>query len=243
MGGFSGQEHELLWRIAWPTALLSALCCLLILFFSVRFKTYKRFSQKLIILIAANDLGQAVSTLMGKRGKYPRSFGCQLQAYTQGYFGLTSMLWSCSTAFTMHMVILEGRLSYRDVVRGPYLRNFFIFCQIVPAVISTLPFSTGSYGNTGAWCWVQARPGTIDDIWRLLGFYIWIWVGTAYCWYIWMRMERALSRLYRDPSLSAPLSFSQSIGEEEGEEGRRRDTREYRENDHDDDDDGRGGGG
>jgi len=38
-------------------------------------------------------------------------------------------------------------------------------------------------------------------------------------------MERALTRLYRDPSLSRPLPFSQSIGEE-GEEGRGRDSSE-----------------
>lgn len=66
-----------------------------------------------------------------------------------------------------------------------------LFCWGVPIVLTVLPFSTLSYGDTGGWCWIKGTT-TAGSLWRFFQFYIWMWVAVIYNFYVFMNIDKKL---------------------------------------------------
>jgi hypothetical protein len=54
-------------------------------------------------------------------------------------------------------------------------------CWILPIVLTVLPFTTNTYGQSddGFWCFVSSRPGSPDwgiVTWDIFAFFFWIWM-------------------------------------------------------------------
>ena len=74
------------------------------------------------------------------------SWTCTAQAFLQQWFELSSVLWTTVIAFTLYLAIMKRA----DVTR--FRAYFYCWAWVLPFVVACLPFSTNSYGSTGAWC-------------------------------------------------------------------------------------------
>jgi hypothetical protein len=110
------------------------------------------------------------------------------------FFELASVLWTTVIAFTLYRLIIEQKTSTHLIYR------FHAFAFGLPAVFSLLPFTTGSYGNVGAWCWITTDadatgyfdPGTV---WRPSLFYMPLWITIAYNSVVYVMVTNSLQRV------------------------------------------------
>lgn len=73
-------------------------------------------------------------------------------------------------------------------------RYFHLCCWGVPAVLAPLPFATHSYGPAQGWCWVSATQDQLwlGTVWRLLVFYVQLWVVICFNMYSYARIIKAI---------------------------------------------------
>jgi len=150
-----------------------------------------------ILWLAINDLGFALSTVVGDRGATnPNSIQCQIQGITNAYFGYCVFLWTFAIAFCTQRVFLAGSPDYHAKMRdGTMFRYHFSMCQIFPIIWALLPLATKSYGETGAWCWIKVV-SLPDQVWRGLTLLM-TWIVLIYCGYVHTKTAKKLQSLSR----------------------------------------------
>lgn len=189
---FSDKQNNLLVTVTVVESVASFICSGLIVFSFYQFKKLRKFSLLLVFLLSISDMGVCVSYFLGN----PRNgdFMCYSQAVVMSFFELASVLWTTVIAFTLYRLIIEQKTSTHLIYR------FHAFAFGLPAVFSLLPFTTGSYGNVGAWCWITTDadatgyfdPGTV---WRLSLFYMPLWITIAYNSVVYVMVTNSLQRV------------------------------------------------
>ncbi len=61
-------------------------------------------------------------------------------------------------------------------------------------ILTLLPLTTDSYGDTGAWCWILSEDGA-DVAWRFIQFYIPLWLCIGYSTYVYVAVTRKMRQL------------------------------------------------
>jgi len=152
----------------------------------VLFKDLRTFAFKLVLYVSVSDaiysfanlFGDVAGTNADDEGKFP----CQLQAIVISYFELSSILWSCAIAFTLHMAIIRDE---RNSTISSKQMWYHLLCWGLPVFFTILPAFTKSYGDSGGWCWIKDDTD-IAVAWRFITFYIPLWLAMCYCaWVYW----------------------------------------------------------
>eukprot|EP00939_MAST-03C_sp_MAST-3C-sp1_P003397 g3397.t1 len=75
--------------------------------------------------------------------------------------------------------------------------RFFTYCFGLPIVLTLLPFTTKSYGDSGSWCWI--KNDAEGKFWRFFQFYLPLWVCMTYnakvSWDLRVHIERLRTHL------------------------------------------------
>jgi len=124
------------------------------------------------------------------------SAACLVQAIGISYFGLASMLWALCIAISLHMAFLRHQPGVER-----YKVYYHVLVWSISLVLTLLPFSTGSYGDSGGWCWITVKTkGTNSDVvqqnwgtaWRFIQFYIPLWLIIGYNSYVYFSIYKRL---------------------------------------------------
>jgi len=195
--GFTSQQDSVLTWLNFTFSLFSLLGSSFIMFMYWKFVELRNFAFKMVFWIAFSDFFYAIGDMMLDSSN--GSFACYLQALLISYFELSSMLWTVAIAFTLHMTILRKDSSFLIDVEGS-ARKYAFFCWGVPFVLTLLPFTTSSYGDSGGWCWISTDNSyAAGTAWRFVQFYIPLWLSITYNIYVYVHINRALKVMLESP--------------------------------------------
>lgn len=72
-----------------------------------------------------------------------------MQGFLQQWFQLSTIFWTVAIAYMLFKTVLRQQTTKDE------FRYSLLLCWGVPLVLACLPFSTDSYGDAGAWCWIK----------------------------------------------------------------------------------------
>lgn len=179
---------------------VSICCSIFIITCFIKFQDLRTFAFWLVFKTATCDVFYSIGLFLGDAGgnadtHLGASSGlCYLQALLISYFGLASLLWSVSIAFTLHQAFLLEKEEYSPQNVSNFRHRYMIVCWGVPVLLTLLPISTMSYGDAGGWCWIVSDKGN-HLMWRFFQFYLWMWLAICYNAYVFRRIEQKLKRL------------------------------------------------
>jgi hypothetical protein len=178
--------------------LVSALSLAGSLFITVAFLYFKRLRSFSFMLVATLSLTDFVGQVLDfvqppsveleamDRGA-PLTAACWVQALSDSFFQLASVLWTTAIAATLYMSVFLRMPA--DVVERKY-KWFALACYGVPAVLTLLPLSDAAYGPAGGWCWIRGN----KDYWRYIQFYAPLWLAIIFNAVVYTRVVMLLRR-------------------------------------------------
>merc|ERR1719323_362450 len=101
--------------------------------------------------MAICDFLHALGSVFGGRfddGNHPNS--CRFQAFLIQFGSLASILWVTVISYCIKEVVIN-RNNYVE----EDMRLYHAFVWITSLVLSSLPFTTDSYGPASGWCWIR----------------------------------------------------------------------------------------
>jgi len=161
-----------------------------------RFRELRRFSFLLVAVLSLTDIGsQVFNTVAGPSAADIDAMNagadvtpaCLAQAVGASFFELSSVLWTTAIAWTLYLHVFVRMPADQVAARLP---TFVAACCGVPLVLALAPLADGSYGPSGAWCWIRAdRPA-----WVFLQFYVPLWGAVAFNAWVYVRTYSLLAR-------------------------------------------------
>lgn len=136
------------------------------------------------------DFLQPTSTdvLAARTGDDPSAL-CVVQAWTESFFELASVLWTTSIAFSLYMSVFKRKS--QTELDTHYFKWMVAFCWGLPLLLAVIPGAAGMYGGAGAWCWI--KPGHVE--WRFIQFYIPLWCAIAFNASVYVAVIRTIKNM------------------------------------------------
>eukprot|EP00903_Cladosiphon_okamuranus_P010963 g10354.t1 len=146
-----------------------------------RYPQLRKLSFTLVLFLAISDIGADVTYFMGN--PEDNRAACVTQGALQQFFQMAQILWTVAIACVLHDVTVNLRM-YRPHEQRALMRRFHLAVWGVALFSALLPFTTGSYGSTGSWCWIeQTNPRAGFDVgtmWRYLVLYCPLWAAIVF---------------------------------------------------------------
>jgi len=184
--GFSDSENDTLVVINLVSSGLSFCGSLTIIVCYLYIVKLRSFAFRLVFFVSLSDLLACLFNFLGNPND---STWCQLQGFGTNIFDLASFMWVAAIAIVINMV--------RVKVERFETEKFLLKCHIIiwPGclLISILPFFTNSYGPAGGWCWIKDAD-VIDDVWRIMCFYIQLLMIFCYLVYVYLGLYLYLKK-------------------------------------------------
>jgi len=136
----------------------------------------RSFAFRLVFFVSLSDLFACIFRFLGDPHN---STLCQLQAFGTNVFDLTSFMWVAAIAAVINMVRVKVEMFEPEI----FLQRCHIIIWPSCLLVSILPFFSNSYGPAGGWCWIKDSD-TIDDVWRVLCFYVELLMIFCYLVYV-----------------------------------------------------------
>jgi len=190
--GFSSDDSRILTILSVFSSCFSFLGSSFIIFCYWKFIDLRSFAFRLVFLISISDLFNSTANILGDAGH--NTGLCYFQSLMISYFELASMLWSVSIAFTLHMAFLRENAIHHEAIET-YMSKYHAVCWGLPAILTILPLTTGSYGDAGGWCWIKSQRD-IDVAWRFIQFYIPLWLSIIYSLVVYVKVHLRLKHVH-----------------------------------------------
>jgi hypothetical protein len=159
-----------------------------------KFHDLRSFAFRLVFLLSFSDFFNSIAGFFGDAGGNDETWLsahtslCYVQGIMFSYFGSCSLLWNASIAFTLHKAFLLGDEEYSAAHIGTKMNKYLAVCFGVPLILTLLPLTSGSYGDTGGWCGIIYSDWGIA--WRYISFYILCWLVVGYNTYVYFCVWR-----------------------------------------------------
>lgn len=178
------------------TSVISILGSGFIIFCYFYLKELRTFAFKLVLFVSISDVGYSIGNFLGDAGGSDTHLGsseglCQFQAVVVSYFGLTSLFWAVSIAFTLHKAFLQESEAFGPTQIHEHAMKYHAICWLVPALLTVLPLVNNGYGDTGGWCWIPEE----KIYWRFIQFYILLWLGVGYNCYVFINIYQKIKAM------------------------------------------------
>jgi len=145
----------------------------------------------MVMFMSASDGIGSIAQMFGNAVAISMNF-CYFQAVLMSYFQLASILWCLAIAFILHMAYLRKNPAFFPNNIGKIQRRFHVI-WVLALVLTICPSFTGSYGDSGGWCWIQGRGGA-DTAWRIIQFYFFVWIACGYCAFVYVSVRLRLQK-------------------------------------------------
>eukprot|EP00933_Yihiella_yeosuensis_P015185 TRINITY_DN13330_c5_g1_i1.p1 TRINITY_DN13330_c5_g1~~TRINITY_DN13330_c5_g1_i1.p1 ORF type:complete len:461 (+),score=51.67 TRINITY_DN13330_c5_g1_i1:71-1384(+) len=172
----------------WFSSTLSVLGCLVVIVTFLLFPQLRRYFYRLVLYLAISDLWLCTSFLIGQSDG-PHYTKCGVQSLLGVFFGLSSICWTVAIADSVRRVVLVRDLS----VESKHEKRLHIICWGLPLAALVLVLSFRVTGPAGMICWISSS--ALGTGFRLLTFYLPLWVGIAYCLWVYWCVSRMLRKL------------------------------------------------
>lgn len=185
---FSEEQEDTLLAYATFFSILSLAGSILVLVSYVRFRELRVFAMQLIAYLALADVGTDVAYYLGDAET--GTFRCTTQAVMRVYFNLVAILLTTVIANFLYEVIVFNNF---DLVEQQQRRPTYLwFAWGAPVLPTLLPFTTGNYGNNGAWCSVTSDTGDYwwGVLWHIGCLYLPCWVAIGYNLSVFLTVQR-----------------------------------------------------
>jgi len=186
MSDFSKSQVDTLLVLNQVCSVLSMCGSLTIIITYLYFEELRTFAFGLVFFVSLSDMLACLFRLIGNPSDGP---WCALQGFGTNMFDLTSFMWVAAIAIVINMV--------RKKVEKFDPEKFIFRCHMViwPSCLLTsiFPFFSNSYGPAGGWCWIRDAEA-IDDVWRILCFYLQLLMIFCYLVYVYFGLYHYLSR-------------------------------------------------
>ena len=148
-------------------AVLSVIGCVFIIISGLLLKKLQTYAFRLVIYLSVADLIASISNnytgflVPGDRS----SSWCTTQAVLQNASQLSSLLITFLISFSLFEMIVKE--NYRVKIYEAYI---IALSFIIPILMTPLPYTTNSYGDSNGWCWIEYDKG-VDIMWMIIEFY------------------------------------------------------------------------
>lgn len=174
---------------------VSLLGSLVIIASYLRFRELHKTSFALITQLSLADIGADITYFFGDPPA--DSSACIVQGFLQQWFQLSTIFWTVAIAYMLFKTVLRQQTTKDE------FRYSLLLCWGVPLVLACLPFSTDSYGDAGAWCWIKTTDTRAFDAgtaWRFFIFYIPLWIVIVFNLFVYYRVYSGLAPLLSVPN-------------------------------------------
>uniref|UniRef100_A0A7S2TMP9 G-protein coupled receptors family 2 profile 2 domain-containing protein n=1 Tax=Lotharella oceanica TaxID=641309 RepID=A0A7S2TMP9_9EUKA len=160
-----------------------------IVFMYIRHPQLRSFVFQLVVWISASDIMYSIANAIGNPSD--GSAACYTQAIMIQFFGLSSMLWTVTIAYTVDRVYLKGR-SIEEAAE--IKKTFHYIVWGISLLLTILPATTGNYGQSTGWCWIDVKENAeAGTAWRFVTFYIPLWLVAGYNLSVYAHVRSALN--------------------------------------------------
>jgi len=151
---------------------------------------------RLVFLLSMSDVLYSFAMLMGDPDD--KSNLCYFQAIFSSFFELCSLGWVLAIATTLWGQFV--RKWPADVIdpkdkefQNKQLVIYFVVINSISLLLTLLPLTADTYGDSGAWCWIDDSDA--GQAMRYLTFYIWLWLGIIGIFVMYYQLMNELSDL------------------------------------------------
>jgi len=160
------------------------------------FRKWDTFHFKLVCMLSISDMALSLTGMgnpINGAVLWPApSLGCTFQAVLRQFALSMSMGWAVAIAYTLYLTIV--------VVPGEAETNirFRTYCLVIitySVASAALPFTMSAYGDAGPYCWISGTD--TGKVFRLVSFYIPIWLAMAAISYMYYLIKHHLKESHR----------------------------------------------
>jgi len=223
---FSEAEKDILTGITIFGAALSLLGASFIIIAYLTLPKLQTFAFKLVFLMAICDFINALGGCMGGSFTDGSEFGnppglCSFQGILIQFGSVGSILWVAVISHCIQEVVLKRNMNVED-----HMNKYHCLVWGFSIFSTCLPLFTNSYGDASGWCWItNERDDVTGDIkgaghwWRIVCFYIPLWIVIAWVCWIYYRtlkqlkdtMDNVLNRMKYYPVILIASYFFATI--------------------------------
>lgn len=164
----------------------------------LRFDDIRTFAFWLVFMVGIGDAGQAIGNMIGD----PKAAGlCTFQAWMMSFFGISSLFWQTSIAFTMYRAFLkeDQRFTNQNIA---YMKKYYLWvCWGIPALLTVCFAAT--YGDAYGLCWITEE----YYYWRVVQFYLPLWLAISFNIYVYINIHKKMKILGAPEEITARLKY------------------------------------
>lgn len=189
--------------LGYITGSLSILGSGFIMFCVLYFKKWNNFHFRLVFMLSLSDLLYSFAGYFGNAGRVdgPESGLCKFQGIWNQLWGTFAYCWVMAIAYTLFSTIVLATYDAQpdETPEAQLAREHILFCKyfgvisIYSLICTALPAIGTTYGDAGAWCWIDNS--TMGQVWRYTVFYVPVWLcmlGMTYMYYRIISQVRSL---------------------------------------------------
>lgn len=129
---------------------------------------------------------------------------CCVQAISESFFELASVLWTTAIAMFLYMSVFQRKTAQQVEATFKWL---CLFCWGIPFILTLIPGAAGMYGGAGAWCWI--KPGHVE--WRFIQFYIPLWLAISFNSVVYIMVIRVIKNMAKASNSETARDMLQAI--------------------------------
>jgi len=195
---FTGADEDAIAATSIIACVLSIIGSTFIIIIMLYFKKLgQNLHFKLVFMLSAADIINSVSFFFGNPSRGDTTGLCTFQGILQQFGGTFSYSWIVAIAVTLYRTVFAPDDTFDDEDEEEQVetvsdkktadnKKFMYYCIGITAYsvfMTILPFFGGTYGDAGAWCWIDNS--TTGKVWRFMAFYVPVWIAMiviGYCY-------------------------------------------------------------
>lgn len=189
---FSAEQNQALSAVRIVGSTVSMCGSGFIILMFLAFSDLRKFAFRLVVMLSVCDLILGFGIYLGD-GNVDNSL-CRFQAFVIQFGSMGEVFWTAVIAYSIREVVL---IQPRNVRIEDKMNTYHMFVWGTAFVSSILPFFSNSYGDADGWCWISKygdHSPTWGTFWRMICFYIPLWVTIVFIIVVYRKTLRVLDR-------------------------------------------------
>lgn len=184
--GIIDRELETVYIINTIASLLSVLGCLFIIFMYFLCKELKKLAFRIIAILSAFDLLNAISFIIPTYGSQVHDLDCVLQGIFMNFSAFAAVLWTSFIAVVLFFVVVKGNTEVSKL-----MLRFFIFDLVLSGLLTAFPYFVENENDEG-YCWLYKGQSKKKYRLRFYTFLVPLWIIIFIEIYLFVRVYRNL---------------------------------------------------
>jgi len=189
---FTDEQNEALSAIRIVASTISMIGSAFIIAMYWAYTDLRKFAFKLVVMLSICDMILGFGNYLGD-GNQDNTM-CHLQGFIIQFGSISGVFWTGAIAYSIRQVVL---IQPRNMNIEDKMNTFHIVVWSSSFILSIVPFFSNSYGDADGWCWISKygdHSVTWGTFWRMVCFYVPLWLTIVFIIIIYRRTLRVLDR-------------------------------------------------